>query len=115
MQQLSDKIGNNQFATITYECMDCREEHVATVTRISETEMEINNIIIGVRKSKTDFQDRYVFKCDSCFEKDKNFGNECDVYSRVVGFYRPVSYWNKGKQAEYDQRKVYNMPNKEEI
>lgn len=31
----------------------------------------------------------------------------CEVYSRVVGYLRPVVQWNKGKQAEYDMRKTY--------
>ncbi len=31
----------------------------------------------------------------------------CEVYSRVVGYIRPVSQWNKGKKAEYDQRKEF--------
>ncbi len=28
-----------------------------------------------------------------------------EIYSRVVGYYRPVNQWNKGKQAEYQQRR----------
>jgi len=28
-----------------------------------------------------------------------------EVYSRVVGYYRPVQNWNKGKQEEFKQRK----------
>ena len=31
-----------------------------------------------------------------------------EVYSRVVGFLRPVSQWNKGKQAEFDMREHYD-------
>ncbi len=31
----------------------------------------------------------------------------CEVYSRVVGYLRPVSQWNAGKQAEYGQREMY--------
>jgi ribonucleoside-triphosphate reductase len=29
---------------------------------------------------------------------------ECEVYSRVVGYLRPVSQWNKGKQKEFSMR-----------
>src|ERR1035437_1391564 len=29
----------------------------------------------------------------------------CEVYSRVVGYLRPVKQWNKGKQEEFDSRK----------
>ena len=32
---------------------------------------------------------------------------ECEVYSRVVGYYRPVKNWNKGKKQEFDERKEY--------
>lgn len=31
-------------------------------------------------------------------------GTECEVYSRVVGFFRPVKMWNAGKQEEYKDR-----------
>lgn len=34
-------------------------------------------------------------------------GAEMEIYSRIVGYLRPVSQWNNGKQAEYDQRKEY--------
>ena len=34
-------------------------------------------------------------------------GKEVEVYSRVVGYFRPVSRWNKGKQEEYRDRKEY--------
>jgi len=36
-------------------------------------------------------------------------GAPCEVFSRVVGFYRPVSDWNDGKQQEFSERKVYNV------
>mgnify|MGYP001317438943 CR=1 FL=1 len=31
----------------------------------------------------------------------------CEVYSRIVGYFRPVRQWNKGKMAEYADRRVY--------
>ena len=37
-----------------------------------------------------------------------NCGEATEVYSRVVGFLRPVSQWNKGKQAEFDMREHYD-------
>ena len=33
---------------------------------------------------------------------------KCLVYSRVVGYIRPVQHWNEGKQAEYEERRVYD-------
>ncbi len=32
----------------------------------------------------------------------------CEVYSRVVGYIRPVSQWNDGKQSEFRDRVEYN-------
>ena len=33
----------------------------------------------------------------------------CEIYSRVVGYLRPVKQWNKGKQEEFKTRKVFNF------
>ncbi|QJB57150.1 ribonucleoside triphosphate reductase [Pseudodesulfovibrio sp. zrk46] len=41
------------------------------------------------------------FECPTC-------GQEAEVYTRIVGYYRPVSRWNKGKQAEYTDRVVFS-------
>jgi anaerobic ribonucleoside-triphosphate reductase len=32
-----------------------------------------------------------------------------EVYSRVVGYLRPVQQWNSGKQAEFENRKSFNV------
>jgi ribonucleoside-triphosphate reductase (formate) len=32
---------------------------------------------------------------------------ECEVYSRIVGYLRPVSQWNEGKREEFKQRKNF--------
>ena len=34
---------------------------------------------------------------------------ETEVYSRVVGYLRPVKQWNSGKQAEYGERKMFKV------
>lgn len=34
-------------------------------------------------------------------------GTKCEVYSRVVGYLRPVQGWNKGKQEEFAMRKNF--------
>ncbi|MCD6539099.1 MAG: hypothetical protein J7K37_00105 [Candidatus Omnitrophica bacterium] len=36
-------------------------------------------------------------------------GSQCEVYSRVVGYLRPVSSWNDGKQEEFGLRKVFKV------
>ena len=36
----------------------------------------------------------------------------CEVYSRVVGYLRPVQNWNKGKRQEFKERATYRVENK---
>jgi ribonucleoside-triphosphate reductase len=38
----------------------------------------------------------------------------CDVYSRIVGYLRPINQWNEGKKAEWDDRKEFNITTKED-
>ena len=33
----------------------------------------------------------------------------CEVYSRVVGYFRPVQNWNPGKQQEFKERKTVKI------
>jgi ribonucleoside-triphosphate reductase len=40
--------------------------------------------------------------CPTCQEA-------CEIYSRVVGYLRPVKQWNKGKQEEYRTREVFHF------
>jgi ribonucleoside-triphosphate reductase len=41
-------------------------------------------------------------KCPYC-------GKSCEVYSRVVGYLRPVQQWNDGKKAEFKMRKNFKV------
>jgi ribonucleoside-triphosphate reductase len=39
---------------------------------------------------------------------------ETEVYSRVVGYLRPIKQWNSGKQAEYDDRRTFHVTGNED-
>ena len=41
-------------------------------------------------------------------------GSECEIYSRIVGYIRPVKQWNKGKKAEFINRKTFDMAKAQE-
>ncbi|MEM3402365.1 MAG: ribonucleoside triphosphate reductase [Candidatus Hadarchaeales archaeon] len=41
------------------------------------------------------------FNCPRC-------GEPAEVYSRIVGYYRPVQNWHTGKQEEFRERKEYD-------
>jgi anaerobic ribonucleoside-triphosphate reductase len=33
----------------------------------------------------------------------------CEVYSRIVGYLRPVQNWNKGKRQEFEERQTFRV------
>jgi ribonucleoside-triphosphate reductase (formate) len=38
---------------------------------------------------------------------------KCEVYSRVVGYIRPVEQWNDAKQEEFKDRKMFSSQEKQ--
>jgi len=44
--------------------------------------------------------------CPICAAEGKS--TVCEVYSRIVGYLRPVDQWNAGKQAEFNNRKHFD-------
>jgi len=44
------------------------------------------------------------FTCPQCTIKQP-----CEVYSRIVGYLRPIQQWNLGKQVEFQQRKEFKI------
>ena len=104
MQEISDLIGDHQHARVNVCCMDCGREFDMCFERTSPDQIEIKNGAIGKRYGE------YLFKCPECFKDDKNFDQDCEIYSRVVGYMRPVKSWNPGKQEEFKQRKTFGIP-----
>ena len=44
------------------------------------------------------------FTCPKC-------GKDCEVWSRITGYYRPVQNWNDGKVQEFKDRQTYQPEN----
>ena len=42
-------------------------------------------------------------------DKKSNKKVPCEVYSRIVGYLRPVQNWNKGKKQEFAARRTYKV------
>ena len=36
-------------------------------------------------------------------------GLDCEIYSRIVGYFRPIKEWNSAKKEEFRERKNYAM------
>ncbi len=49
------------------------------------------------------------YKCKDCYAESRVLENfqKCEVYSRIVGYIRPVQQWNVGKTEEYKDRKEF--------
>jgi len=42
-------------------------------------------------------------------------GKKCEIYSRVVGYYNPVSQWNLGKKEEFKERVEFVLSDEKEV
>lgn len=91
--------------------------HIFAGERISDTET-MKNL---VRKVCTNYRLPY-FTFSPTFSICENHGyirgehetcpecgNDCEVYSRIVGYIRPVQQWNKGKREEFKTRKTFDL------
>ena len=87
---------------VVHNCFDCQKK----------IELEGKEIKNGVLLSYDNEGKKInVFKCNDCYEKNPaltNFQNT-EVYSRVVGYIRPVEQWHTGKKQEYKERKEFSQ------
>lgn len=86
-------------------CHDCQKE-----IKIEGKEI-LNGVLLFYENKGEKIK---VFKCKECFAKSRELRNyqPCEVYSRIVGYLRPVQQWNLGKRREFKERKEYRI-NKE--
>jgi len=87
----------------TIHCHDCKKE-----ITVNNTEIQ-GGVLLKYQNGNETIE---VCKCTNCYENSsslKDFQN-CEVYSRIVGYYRPVQQWNEGKEQEYGDRKEYKNP-----
>jgi len=45
----------------------------------------------------------------------KKCTEKTEVYSRVVGYFRPVQQWNKGKQEEFKDRTEFEIKQQKDL
>jgi ribonucleoside-triphosphate reductase len=93
-------------AKIDNTCHDCKKE----------IEIDGEEIKNGVYLTYDNNGEKInVFKCNECYAKNPALTNfrECEVYSRVVGYIRPVQQWHKGKKQEYGERQEFKTPSKD--
>ncbi len=86
-------------------CFDCEKE-----VSINEEEIENGSLLVY----EDGGEDVFVLKCDDCLKNSEEISEyqRCEIYSRIVGYLRPVNQWNAGKRQEYSERKEYKVPEK---
>ena len=89
-------------------CHDCGAKVEVTATLREDGAIEVAGDG-SVYKVKEGVDSRYYFKCEECFSKGNILHNfrRIEVYSRVVGYLRPVNQWNGGKKEEFRMRKEF--------
>lgn len=89
-------------------CHDCGKpvEVKATINEEGTIKIE-GGAVYKIRQGL--LEDELYFKCDECFRKDKILRNfrKTEVYSRAIGYLRPVNQWNAGKKEEFTMRNVF--------
>ena len=104
LHDLFDENREKDLLTWSGPCHDCGEALVVTATPASDGIHIVGGCVYEP------LENRFFMKCDVCFKKDAVLRNyqDCEVYSRVVGYLRPVAQWNDGKQSEYAQRRTFD-------
>ncbi len=87
------------------ECQDCKKDFSLKIAKVDDQYAYSGGAIYEPPRQGIHF------KCDDCYDKNPDFVgrkiNECEVYSRVVGYLRPIKQWNDGKVAEFGKRVMY--------
>jgi len=82
-------------------CHDCKKE-----LKIDKDKKIENGVRLTYDRNGEKIE---IFKCKNCYLEDKSLKNyqPCEVYSRIVGYLRPVQQWNEGKKQEFKERKEF--------
>jgi hypothetical protein len=110
LHELIEKHPDKEVLAWSGPCHDCHADTLVTATPRADG---IHITGGSVYEPQTN---RFMIKCDRCFREDpvlKNF-QDCEVYSRVVGYLRPVTQWNDAKQMEFKDRKMFDASIRQE-
>jgi hypothetical protein len=72
------------------------------------------DILSSVKISKVELKEienkKIIDEIKRLEEELKNIkGTKCEVWSRCVGYFRPVKDWNPGKQEEFKERESFKI------
>jgi len=112
-EDLQEYIDEAQSNHIGFEgkCHDCGCDIVVEVDVEESGEASIGGGAIYAPNVGPSDEAQIFLKCTSCFEKDNVLRNyrPTEVFSRVVGYLRPLQNWNKGKKEEFKMRRNFKV------
>lgn len=86
-------------------CWDCGQEICKGEDFMPYYEERGNCTLVVEEEKKQAF-----VKCRACHTKDPQLHfQKCEVFSRIVGYIRPIQQWNPGKTQEWKDRVVYKV------
>ena len=108
---LSDKISNNDNFTLTNLCSALISHESELKEYLGKTGINTENNFTALN---TAFAESGTFISVKKNKEVKTTSRivkkvPCEVYSRVVGYYRPITNWNLGKQQEFKERKTFRL------
>ena len=113
VKELHELFDREKVREIAFEgaCKDCKKETTVIISLHEDGFVITGGAVYKVHNAE-DYkgEETFIIKCNKCFEKEKDLTNfqECEVYSRVVGYLRPTKQWNPGKVEEFKNRKVFD-------
>ncbi len=83
-------------------CHDCGKEIKIEGEKIK------NGVFLKYRQGEEEIN---IVKCNQCYKKNPSLEKfrKCEIYSRIVGYLRPVDQWNYGKRKEFEERKEFKI------
>jgi hypothetical protein len=104
LHELLDTHSDKEVLAWSGQCHDCHADVTVTATPKAD-----GIYIDGGSVYEPEFN-KFMLKCNHCFQTDPTLRNyqDCEVYSRVVGYLRPVNQWNDAKQMEFKDRKMFD-------
>lgn len=118
VQELFDR--NPDYSELAFEgkCHDCDCEVTVAIERDGDNGelFEVSGGALYNPNGTTEPSEMFL-KCDKCFCGNKTLENfqDNEVYSRVVGYLRPVKQWNASKSGEFKERTNFNLRSIDEL
>ena len=110
IRELKDLFNTHKVDELVFQgnCHDCGKLTLVVATLNNEQIIIRGGAVYKINTNSVSNKNVFI-KCDNCFKKNPVLENyrDIEVWSRVVGYLRPIQQWNKGKTEEYKLRKVF--------